>query len=42
MMTERSRSTPLKRMGTPSSIENPTAVLFGPTCASTMRGNDLV
>ncbi|WP_423966640.1 hypothetical protein [Bradyrhizobium sp.] len=37
-----SLSTPLKRTGTPSSIENPTAVQDGFSCTSRMRGNALV
>src|SRR4029077_21021505 len=33
-MPDRSRSTPLNRIGTPSSIENPTAVQFKKSCTS--------
>src|SRR5271165_4477245 len=41
-MTDSCSSTPLKRIGIPSSIVNPTAVQFGSNCPSVILGKDLI
>src|SRR5271169_4536277 len=41
-MADRTSSTPLNRIGIPSSIVDPTAVQFGSNCPSVILGNDLM